>query len=199
MNTYDEQAWPDVAADDLWVFDKLIVSRKLNHICGPAGVSVPSKGNYVVRPCVNLLGMSRGAAIQWLEYNTEDIPLGYFWQEVFIGRHLSVDYVNGIQVRCTEGFPSSEDMSKFTRWTITKDTPTIPTPIQEIIARYPNVNVEMIDGHVIELHLRGNPDFSDGAVDIIPIWKDSDVLCPNGFVYVEAPDGDRLGFYKKYY
>ena len=57
----DDQAWLSCDVADLWIFDKLILSRKLDYICGPVDVDVPSPGNYIVRPCVNLAGMSRGA------------------------------------------------------------------------------------------------------------------------------------------
>ena len=187
-----------MAVDDLWIFDKLIVSRKLNHVCGPAGVSVPCQGHYVVRPCVNLLGMGRGASIEWLTDNTDHLPPGFFWQEIFVGRHLSIDYTNSVHIRCTEGIQPPGDLTRFSRWYEVSDTPPIPQLVQDIVSRYQNVNIEMIGGQIIEIHLRGNLDFSDGAVDIIPVWRDNVILVPDGYVYTAAPDGERLGFYKRY-
>jgi hypothetical protein len=141
---YDEQVWPLVHDSHLWVFDKLILSRRLGHLCGPACVSVPKPDFYVVRPCVNLSGMGTGAEVQWIEDTTDHLPPGYFWQEVFHGRHLSVDYHNGVQVRCTEGFKVDGSLSKFSRWVVTDDHPQIPSLIADLSLQYEKVNVEMI-------------------------------------------------------
>ena len=88
----EEDAWHNCHPDDAWVFDKLVLSRKLGYICGPADVAVPESNYYVVRPCVNLAGMSIGAEIQYLEIDTWIEQPGYFWCEMFKGRHLSADY-----------------------------------------------------------------------------------------------------------
>ena len=49
--------------------DKLILSRKLKYNCGPVGLDVPN-GWYIVRPCVNMLGLGLGAQKVWLEKET---------------------------------------------------------------------------------------------------------------------------------
>ena len=87
----DEQAWLNCHEDDLWIFDKLILSRKLGYICGPKGLEVPEPGRYIVRPAVNTSGMGEGARIQFLAKSTNHLPPGSFWCEVFTGRHLSID------------------------------------------------------------------------------------------------------------
>lgn len=196
---YDEQVWPLVHDSHLWVFDKLILSRRLGHLCGPACVSVPKPDFYVVRPCVNLSGMGTGAEVQWIEDSTDHLPAGYFWQEVFHGRHLSVDYHNGVQVRCTEGFKVEGSLSKFSRWVVTDDRPQIPDFIGDLSLQYEKVNVEMIGDNIIEVHLRGNPDFEDGAVECVPVWKGEWVdLSDLGYQYVEDAAADRVGFWKKF-
>ena len=63
----DDEVWIDCNDDDLWVFDKCILSRKLNYNCGPADMWVPKPDFYIVRPCVNLAGMGREAKIRYLE------------------------------------------------------------------------------------------------------------------------------------
>jgi hypothetical protein len=199
---YDHEVWPTVNPDDLWIFDKLILSRKLGYPCGPSGVAVPQPGYYVVRPCVNLAGMGTGASIKWLNNTPVDawvVPAGYFWQERFVGRHLSVDYQSGRQLRCTEGVRHGDDLTRFHHWFMTDDQPRLPKIVQDIVDRYKHVNVEMIDGKIIEVHLRGNPDFDDGAVEIIPVWRDEKFSAPpSGFDFVPAPDFERLGFFKRY-
>lgn len=192
MILYDDEVWPLIDDDDLWIFDKLILSRKLEYVCGPVGVSVPRPDWYVVRPCVNLMGMSKGVSIEHIDNSTNHLPAGYFWQEVFEGRHLSVDYKDGHQILCTQGFCNTADVTKFDRWVVTDDTPNLPDLIKDIVVKYPTVNIEMIGGKIIEIHLRGNPDFVDGAKEIIPVWK------LEGYTFVDDPDGDRIGFFKKY-
>lgn len=196
----DDKIWGTVEDDYLWIFDKLILSRKLGHVCGPVGCDVPKPGWYCVRPCVNVMGMGRGASIEYIVDETDLYPAGYFWQERFEGRHLSVDYQDGKQVLAVEGFRhNKEDLVKFNKWIKVDITPELPPLVQGIVDRFPIVNVEMIAGKVIEVHLRGNPDFADGCVECIPVWEGSwQIDCPPGFVFVEDRDYKRIGFYKRY-
>ena len=189
---YDSEVWSTVDNEDLWLFDKLILSRKLGHLCGPIGVEVPSPGYYMVRPCVNLLGMSLGASIEYIDNYTDHLPTGYFWQEIFTGRHLSIDYEDGKQIRCTEGFRNEDNVQRFDRWVVCSDIIDLPNELQQIVKKYRFVNIEMIGGKIIEVHLRGNPDFDDDAIEIIPLWK------KDGYTFVRDSDGDRIGFFKRY-
>lgn len=68
----DDETWLRCHIDDLWIFDKLIVSKKLGYVCGPHGVNVPQNGKYIVRPCVNLMSMGRGAFFQELYVNDKN-------------------------------------------------------------------------------------------------------------------------------
>ena len=79
----DADVFDSIALEDLWCVDKLILSKKLGYVCGPAGIAPPYAGQYVVRPIMNLKMMSKGARIQYLDSDT--IPDGYFWCEE-IGR-----------------------------------------------------------------------------------------------------------------
>ena len=89
----DHETWNKCHVDDLWIFDKLILAKKLDYVCGPHGVSVPQKNNYIIRPCVNLMSMGRGAFFKELSPSMNDeIPEGYFWCEMFGGKHYSVDF-----------------------------------------------------------------------------------------------------------
>ena len=47
-------------------FNKLWVSHKFNHVCGPAGTEIPKDGVYVIRPIYNLGGMGAGASLKEL-------------------------------------------------------------------------------------------------------------------------------------
>jgi len=66
----EDLVWKTADPDDLWVMDKLILSRKLGYNCGPVGLDVPTPGYYIVRPCVNMLGLGLGAQKVWLECET---------------------------------------------------------------------------------------------------------------------------------
>ena len=197
---YDTEVWPTLDNENLWIYDKLILSRKLGHKCGPCGVPVPFPGDYIVRPIINLEGQGKGTEKLWIEKDTWHLHFGYFWQEMFTGRHLSIDYHKGSQIRCTEGFREQDSFVHFTRWIAVDDQPKLPLVIQDITTQYDDVNIEMIGSHVIELHLRKNKDFDDGAVEIIPVWEDRKNSQPKDFFYIEDTDDERprLGLYKRY-
>ena len=96
MDNYPEDAeddvWKRINPNNIWPLDKLILSRKLGYMCGPVGLRVPKPGWYIVRPCVNMMGLGLGAQKVWLEKTTHHLPVGHFWCEFFTGRHISLDY-----------------------------------------------------------------------------------------------------------
>ena len=156
----DADVFDSISVEDLWCVDKLILSKKLGYICGPAGILPPCPGQYVVRPIMNLKMMSRGASIQYLD--SDSIPDGYFWCEVFTGRHLSFDYFQGIQTLAVEGFRNDPlRLDRFNKWTKIDETFKLPKILQDIADRYPWFNVEVIGDKVIEVHFRYNDDFAN--------------------------------------
>ena len=88
----DDLTWLNCHPEDLWIFDKLILSRVLGYTCGPSGLKVPKPDFYCIRPITNTLGMGRHARIEWIEDSTDAYHPGEFWCEVFRGEHISVDY-----------------------------------------------------------------------------------------------------------
>lgn len=191
MQQNDEDIWPTVPWQDLWLFDKLILARYLGYKCGPAGVRVPRADFYVVRPVTNLLGMGRGAEVLWIEASTDHLPPGYFWSERFVGRHISVDYSWGSQVLAVEGFRREGDpLWKFSRWDRVEDR--YDLPLAELEA-YPHSNVEFVGSRVIEVHLRQNPDFQYGNSWAVPVWEGEEVDRSRHFI--AALDYKRIGFY----
>jgi hypothetical protein len=185
----DADVFDSIAPDDLWCADKLILAKKLGYLCGPAGIVPPSPGQYVVRPIMNLKMMSKGARIQYLD--SDSIPDGYFWCEIFTGRHLSFDYHWGKQILAVEGFRNDpfERLDRFSQWNKIEEEFKLPKILQDVADRYIFFNVEVIGKKVIEVHFRYNDDFSNhNATTIIPIWKDE---------FYSSPAGDRLGFLLK--
>ena len=65
------QEWNRILPEHLWIYNKLFLSQRLGYTCGPAGLEVPKPGFYIVRPCMNLMGMGRYSRIEWIEENTE--------------------------------------------------------------------------------------------------------------------------------
>jgi hypothetical protein len=189
----DWAAWLDCEVEDLWVYDKLILSRKLGYECGPVGTDVPRPGRYVVRPITNMLGMGKGATLEALNEDTDFLPTGYFWCEEFKGRHLSVDYIDGVQVLCVEGFlEEGNDLVKWKSWEQVKDQVSYPSILGKT---FHHVNCEFIGDKLIEVHLRLNPDFINGYRVIFPVWEGESIVAPKGFKFIPAKDHTRQGFF----
>ena len=194
----EDLVWYNVDPDDIWVMDKLILSRKLNYICGPVGLDVPTPGWYIVRPCVNMLGLGLGAQKVWLDEETMHLPIGHFWCEWFEGPHLSIDYNYGIQRLCVQGFKTEDTFTKWDEWKRTKDHRVPPSQLLEITNKHEWINCEFIGDKLIEVHLRRNEDF-DGSIDhFIPVWEGQDIIPPEGYTYRNYPDiHGRIGAFIK--
>lgn len=194
----EDIVWKTADPDDLWVCDKLILSRKLGYKCGPAGIDVPEPGWYVVRPCVNALGLGLGAKKKYIVEETMDLDYGSFWCEWFEGRHLSVDYKYGKQILCVEGFKSKNTFTKWDKWVKTDDQIPLPKILNTLADRYIYINCEFIGNKLIEVHFRYNPDFEDDISEFIPVWEGEDISPPPEFTYIEYPDiHGRIGAYVK--
>lgn len=199
MEDLEGIAWKNAQDQDLWIFDKLIVARKLGYSCGPAGVDVPMPDTYIVRPCVNIPGMGRGAYFTHLEEGTTHLPPGYFWCERFFGRHISVDYLNGQQVLAVEGFREldSDELWRFSAWKKIDEIIPLPSIFLSLTRRYKYINIEYIDDNPIEIHLRHNPDFVYNNTVAFPVWNDRvyEIGDKTKLKFIEAPDYKRKGFY----
>lgn len=200
MEDLESNAWRSANVDDLWIFDKLIVSRKLGYVCGPAGVDVPSPDHYIVRPCVNIPGMGRDAVFQFIEEDTRHLPSGHFWCEIFKGDHVSVDYLYGKQVLAVKGTRDSDLLYKFNAWGKINQIFPIPIALYSLIKNYKYINIEYIGGRAIEVHLRCNPDFIHGNSVAYPVWNDTteeenNYFKSKGLRFIEAPDYYRKGFW----
>lgn len=198
----DDITWKQCDSEDLWIFDKLILSRKLGYICGPSGVLVPAPDYYIVRPITNIDGMGACASIKWLTNNRlpldrdDQVMPGYFWCEVFTGRHLSVDYVHGDQVLCVEGIRTNNNpLYKWSKWERVDDFVPFPKILFELDFHHENINCEFIGGKLIEVHLRHNPDFQEGQLHVIPVWEGESSNPPKGYIFKKSPDFNRLGFF----
>jgi len=185
----DSDVWKFMDTQDMWVYDKLILSRLLGYRCGPSGVAPTTTGYYIVRPISNYRGMGLGSSIVTLKAGEDVIPDGYFWCEVFTGRHLSFDYNRGTQCLAVEGIKDSKRTDRFAAWKKTRDEFKLPDFLQVIASKYEWFNCETIGGKIIEVHLRNNPDFTGHTSnEIVPIWREN---------FLDSPDADRVGFLLK--
>jgi len=187
----DKDVWEFIDPEDLWIYDKLILSKKLGYVCGPAGVTPPKEDEYVVRPCVNFRMMGRGASFMKLSPNDHDkVPDGYFWCEKFTGKHISYDFHKGEQTLAVEGIKENNNrLDRFEMWIKVDSKFTLPKVLIPIAKKYEWLNIETIGGHIIEVHLRYNDDFRNHNGDlIIPVWKDE---------FYESSCDDRVGFIVK--
>ena len=196
-DTPEDIYWKNADPDELWVYDKLILSRKLGYKCGPAGIDVPEPGWYIVKPCMNVMGLGLGASKMHLPQYTLDLPPGYFWCEFFTGKHLSVDYAYGKQVLCVEGFKKEDTFTKWDKWVKTEDEIPFPKVLEQFKTK-PIINCEFIGGNLIEAHFRSNPDFPNNRKEYIPVWEGQEIKPPKDYEYVVDPDvHGRIGAYVK--
>ncbi len=180
--------WSSIHPQDLWVYNKLQVSRVLGYECGPAGLLVPRPDFYIIRPCINFMGMGRYARIEYLEGDTEHLHPAEFWCEVFEGEHISVDYYKGQQELTVRGVRDPQDpLYKWKKWYKVDRVIPLPKLLQNL--DYNWINCEFIGNKLIEIHLRGNPDFRYNNDSVIPVWEGDSVN-----TYIEDNDYHRLGF-----
>lgn len=210
---HDSDAWSKYP-EHRWVYNKLELSLSLGYCAGPSGIQIPHDGEYIIRPIYNLSGMGAGARRAVLKKgDTHATKPGEFWCEFFYGPNISVDYEwrssTLTPVFAAIGTHTTQDLYRFAGWKLI-DPPNylIPTWIKNF-DNVPRINIEFIDGKIIEIHLRQGVDFPHGATEIIPIWHDTSVqerqrIEQMGFCYVDNHDDadghlpvSRTGFYYK--
>jgi hypothetical protein len=195
----DTDVWSHIPPQHLWIYDRLIVARRMGYSAGPAGIPVPRADWYVIKPITNLHGMGLGAYREWLTpQDTDKIPPGSFWMQYFRGRHLSVDYQWGQQTLAVEGFRNSNRLDRFSRWCRVPDQILLPEIFHDVARDLEWINLEFIGGLVIEAHARYNDDFANHDSDeIFPQWRDEPTQQPAGTSWYPSAAGDRVGFWIK--
>ena len=195
MNDYDAfELYPQYRC---W-YNKLLLSNLLGYTCGSD--TIPFTDRWIIRPIQNLEGMALNAIIDTFPAGFV-IPEGNFYCEVFEGRHITIDYqnINGVWVQGAtfEGFRYPDSLIHFQRWLSVDYKFDLPLMLQSI--KVHNINLELVGGKIIEVHLRCNPDPIQYK-EYLPIWDSipESKICPEGFVFVsdliEAHLG-RRGFF----
>lgn len=153
----DINIYSKLPVEDLWVYDKLILSKKLGYNCGPAGTMPDKHGWYMVRPITNLRGLGAGSYKMYITPgNYNDIAPGYFWTEYFEGTHRSVDYMAHKYAFTVKAFKKD---GEFKLWERDNFEPERHPIVDYFVKKKYYVNVEYIGDKIIEIHLRYNPDF----------------------------------------
>ena len=187
--------WSNIHPSDLWVYNKLFLSRMLGYTCGPIGTTVPKSDFYIVRPSFNLLGLGRFARKEWIEKYTDQFHPAEFWCEIFVGEHLSVDFYQKEAELVVLGTRDMNDpYYKWKKWEKVDKKVEFPEILNHLTGNYDWINCEFIDGHLIEVHFRRNPDFRYGNSIAIPVWEDE--KCEN-MKFIEDAEYFRKGFFIK--
>ena len=198
--THEDIAWLNTDPQDIWIFDKLILARRLGYICGPAGVDVPKDDYYIVRPVTNCVGLGLGTSIKFLTVEdwTDHLSPGTFWCEIFEGDHISVDYEWGNPFLSVQGFKSEHTFTRWDKWLKVDQMIALPQILATISQKYRWMNCEFIGGKLIEVHLRRNPDFDWNNTEFVPVWHGQDPTPPYGYQYVDCPEAHgRVGAWIK--
>lgn len=176
MATSDIEAWDLYPHHRRW-FNKLDLSLRFGYRCGPGAVAPRDSGWYVVRPIYNLEGMGVGARKQFIEAGDDRcVEPGFFWCEWFDGPQHSVTFEwtdsGWVPVSAWEGVRPEDNLSRFTCWRRSIWRSGLPDEFDEL-ADCDLINVEFVDGRVIEVHLRSSPD-PDVGEEIVPVWADEE-------------------------
>jgi hypothetical protein len=185
--------WNTIHPSDLWVYNKLFLSRMLGYTCGPSGTTVPTSDFYIVRPSFNLLGMGRFARKEWIDSETDHFHPGEFWCEIFEGSHLSVDYYKKYSELVVLGTRDESDpYYKWKKWEKINVKVEFPEILNNLKGNYEWINCEFIDGNLIEVHFRRNRDFRHGNSVAIPVWEEEKI---ENMKFINDGDYFRKGFY----
>ncbi len=188
--------WNSIHHEDMWIYNKLFLSHRLGHLCGPAGCPVPLSGYYIVRPSINLLGMGRFSRIEYLEKSTDHLHPAEFWCEIFKGTHYSVDFSNQKSELVVIGEREEDSpLYKWKKWTKIDKKIKFPSILNSLKGDYEWINCEFIEDNLIEVHFRRNPDFRYGNSIAIPIWKEENIEKIDNLTYIKDEDFLRKGFY----
>lgn len=193
-----EDEWNNIHPSDLWVYNKLFLSRVLGYNCGPVGTAVPKPDFYIVRPSFNLLGMGRFARKEWIESSTDHIHPSEFWCEIFTGDHISVDFHHQKAELVVLGTrKDSECYYKWKKWEKLNKKVEFPSILKDLKGNYEYINCEFIGNKLIEVHFRRNPDFRYNNSVAIPVWEGEKCVNMDGMTFIEDSDYLRKGFFIK--
>jgi hypothetical protein len=153
------------------IYNKLWLAESQDLPSAPIGI-YPNTYPIIIKPIINLFGMSRGISIinneeEYSNFNKD----GFFWEKYLIGKHYTLDIIlkNG-NIMFVGGFKSIKDENgSFKYHKSVRVNFKLPLEIRYWINKYLNkytgcLNLEIIQdtdkyNYIIEAHLRLNGDF----------------------------------------
>ena len=162
--TDDSNAWIEYPKFN-FIYNKLWLATSQDIPSGPMGI-YPNKYPIVFKPIINLFGMSRGFKIihNENEYNN-NIKDGFFWEEYLEGDHHCIDIIiNKGKIVFTSALQSYSDGNGGFLYHTSLPEYKLPYHLEFWLNMYFNeytgcINLETINGLIIEGHLRLNGDF----------------------------------------
>lgn len=164
ISVNDSQGWIR-NPDHQFIYNKLWVAQSQFIDCAPMEV-YPQKYPVVFKPIINLIGMSRG----FRKINNKDeynkyLQDGFFWEDYLEGDHWCIDLVLNkgeiLFYSCLLSHPGEDGSFKYH-----ESLPDFVLPdhikywIMSFFEDYVGcMNIEVINGVIIEGHLRLNGDF----------------------------------------
>jgi hypothetical protein len=149
------------------LYDRMWVSLSQNMVCAPLGVQ-PNKYPIVVKPIINLYGMSKGFDIIKTKQEYDKIcstSAGLFWQPYLKGVQKNLDMVihkgKILFYHLLDSFPNKNLHGTFICHVPSNEQiPCIAVEwVHEHLSDYTGtVNMEIIGGYITECHLRLNGD-----------------------------------------
>jgi hypothetical protein len=146
------------------IYNKLWLIEKQNIDCGPIGTS-PKNYPIIIKPIINLYGMSRGfKKIDSTKEYYENQLDGFFWMPYYNGKQYTIDLIldNGqiIGIYALESIPNINGTFKYhvyrPNYILSKNKKDF---IENNFKDYSGpMNIEIIDDVIIEGHLRFNGD-----------------------------------------
>lgn len=170
--THDINAWIEYPEFN-FIYNKLWIATSQELNCGPMGV-YPEEYPIVFKPIINLYGMSRGFKIinneEEYDMNIKD---GFFWEEYITGDHYCVDLIliKG-NIKFCSALKSHADIKGSFLYHESEPEYILPEHIKFWISLYFKdycgaMNLEIINGLIIEGHLRLNGDFHLYNIDFV--------------------------------
>jgi hypothetical protein len=172
---YDLVAWSDTEAFHRYpnyniVYNKLILSKHHTLIDTydlEAGKR-PTLYPCIIKPIVNLFGMSQGTYIASAEEEIEDTK-GYMAQNLLLGKHYSTEFViqNGkiideFNFLCNKNFYGSFILFESTKTMDRMHMLQVKNKVEELLKGFTGpICVEHINGNIFDFHLRPGVQFYD--------------------------------------
>ena len=118
-----------------------------------------------------------------------------FWCEIFEGEHLSVDFHHQQQDLVILGTKNEQDpIYKWKKWEKVNRKVDFPEILYKLKGNYEWINCEFIQGHLIEVQFRRNPNFRYNNSVAIPIWSDEATENDGKYRYIDDKSYHRQGF-----